>query len=508
MKAIENIELLFKSIPSGLFTVNLDNKITLWNKMAEKITGLKKDNVIGLKCTEIWNCQSCIDSCSLFAKNIKKPVLQTECTITLPGNKVLTLSKNVDYLRDERNNIIGGIETFVDITDQKAAEKEYIQLEEQLHQSQKMKAIGQLAGGIAHDFNNMLGVILGNADMIKTSITHNDIKLKQYTERIIQAAQRSSDLTAKLLAYARKDEHVVSKIDIHSIIQEVDNLLKHTIDKRVKITINNKANSPTVMGDFTQIQNALFNLAMNARDAMPEGGELIFETKIVKLDKNYLSNLPYKLATGNYVMISVADTGIGMDKDTMNSMFEPFFTTKDVGKGTGLGLTSVYGTVKGHGGSIEVYSKVGKGTLFEIYLPHVEEADEEVFEVDMDSKKGTGRILVADDEELIRDITEEILQDLGYSVSLCNDGEEAVDFYKNNQKDIDLIIIDIMMPKLGGIDCYRELIKINPDVKVIISSGCINKDEKDNLLNEGIMKIVQKPFTIESLSKVVLEVMK
>lgn len=508
MRSENGGDLLIKAIPMGLFTVDLEQRITLWNRMAEKITGLKEENVVGTKCTELWNCASCIENCGLLEKSIKKPILQAECSITLPGDKALTLSKNVDFLRDEKNNIIGGIETFVDITEQKAAEREYIQLEEQLHQSQKMKAIGQLAGGIAHDFNNMLGVILGNADMIRTNADQMNPKIEQYTDRIIKAAQRSSDLTAKLLAYARKEEHVVARVNIHDVIQDTENLLKHTIDKRISITQRLNASSPIVMGEYTQLRNALLNLAMNARDSMPEGGELIFETEITKLDKKYLDNLPYKLAPGDYVMISVADTGIGMNKETKSRIFEPFFTTKEVGKGTGLGLTSVYGTLKGHGGSIEVFSKVGKGTLFELYLPLIAEQNEGEIEDLPEITNSTGRILVADDEELIRDITEEILQDLGYTVTLCQDGEEAVEIYQKNFRDFDLVIIDIIMPKLGGLRCFLELKKINPNVMVIVSSGYATKEEKEKLLKAGIMGIVQKPFTIDNLSKVVLKVLK
>jgi CheY-like chemotaxis protein len=368
-----------------------------------------------------------------------------------------------------------------------------------------MEAIGQLAGGIAHDFNNMLGAISGYAEMIKRKFAEDNPILKKYITRVLDAAVRSADLTSKLLAFARKGRYEIVTVNIHETIQEVINLLEHIIHGRIKTNMHFNAAPASVMGDTSQLQNAILNIAVNSIDAMPEGGALTFVTDIVSLDEEFIDTRPYKIIPGKYLRISIADTGSGMDEEIRSRVFEPFFTTKELGKGTGLGLASTYGIIKNHEGYIEVESKKGKGTEFTIYLPSVDKPSKKTKTVSEKPQKGKGTILVIDDEELIRDIIKDILGELGYTTFTCVDGRQGIEYYKEHHKEIDLVIIDIVLPKINGYDCFVELKKINPHIKAIVSSGQATSDEVEKMIMEGALGFIQKPFEINYLSKMINE---
>lgn len=396
-------------------------------------------------------------------------------------------------------------EVFRDITRQKAIEKERAQLEEQLRQSQKMEVIGQLAGGVAHDFNNMLAGISGYSDLIRRKFGLENPTLERYALTIFDTAKNAAELTSKLLAFARKGKHELVTINMHDIIQDVIKLIEHSLDKRIRISQYLRAMPATVVGDRSQIQNALLNLCMNAGDAMPNGGELALSTENTVIDTNYTRRHPYKLIEGQYLLLSVTDSGVGMDENVKSKLFEPFFTTKGPGKGTGLGLASVYGTIKGHNGSIECYSEVGKGTTFKIYLPVVNREGTPVPVVKEVIYRGTARILIIDDEALVRNVAAEILTELGYHVSVTNDGQEGLEYYQVHQSEIDLIVLDMIMPRLSGFECFMALKKLNPDIRVIISSGYSMNNETAKVLSAGARGFVSKPFDIGKLSKAIAE---
>ena len=368
-----------------------------------------------------------------------------------------------------------------------------------------MEAIGRLAGGIAHDFNNILTAILGNAELLQMegfAQPERDDMLAQ----ILHAARRAAELTKQLLDFARKGTFQIVAVDTTAVIEQTVALLRHSIDKRIEIKLDMQADPSVVLADPSQIENALVNLGMNACDAMPDGGVLTLETKRIMLDEESCDDHAGELVPGPYVEIRVCDTGSGMDSKTRSRIFEPFFTTKDVGKGMGMGLASVYGCIKSHYGSIQVDSHPGHGTTFKLLL-HASEAacvssDDPT---DQDIVRGTGHILIVDDEGIVREFAATALQKLGYSVSLCVNGSEAVEYFKDHHQDIDLVILDLIMPILSGPDTFRELKAIDPDVKVLISSGFSQNETINGLIDEGALELLGKPFRIGELAQMLVK---
>lgn len=379
-------------------------------------------------------------------------------------------------------------------------------LEDMLHHSQKMDALGQLAGGIAHDFNNMLAGITGYANLIKRWAVKDPQKVATFVDTILNASERASDLVNKLLAFARKGKYQVVIVDVHKSIEEVIAILEHTLDKRIRIEQNCQASPSTVSGDPGQIQNAFLNLALNARDAMPEGGVLTFSTRIESLQVGDTDRYDLHLKPGEYLVVSVGDTGVGMNPDTLSHIYEPFFTTKDVGKGTGLGLASVYGCVKSHSGYINVKSEPGRGTAFQVHIPLLRESIQHVPEKGSETRGvvvGKGHVLVVDDEEIIRGFCRELLTDSGYTVTECSDGLEAVEYFQKHHKKVDVAIVDMIMPRMSGVDCIREIRRIDPELRVILSTGYDFTNKTQHLISSGITGFLQKPFRESDLLKAV-----
>ena len=389
----------------------------------------------------------------------------------------------------------GAIIISKDITERK-------HLEQQVVQAAKMDAIGQLAGGIAHDFNNQLTGIMGFADMLQSRLADNP-ELRRYAEMIVQSTERAADLTKELLAFARKGKYLSTTVDIHAVIGDVVDLLNHTIDKRIRIHCELQAHPATTRGDPTQIHNALLNVALNARDAMPEGGDLTFASDLVELDAQACRRHAENPAPGRFVRVSVTDTGSGMSEETLRHCFEPFFTTKTTGHGTGMGLAAVYGTVKNHRGAVEAQSELGKGTTVRLLLPVGEKQTEPAHTAPEEPVPGSEHILVVDDEDTILKMATEILGGLGYRVSACSNGTEALAIYREQHAEIDLVILDMVMPELGGRDTFVALREIRPDVKAILSSGYTIDGEAQAILDEGVQAFVQKPFRVAELSHTV-----
>jgi nitrogen-specific signal transduction histidine kinase/CheY-like chemotaxis protein len=384
----------------------------------------------------------------------------------------------------------------MDVTEQK-------RMEDQIRQTQKMDIIGQLAGGIAHDFNNMLTAILGSAELMTSHVKDNSAAMKLLGS-IQQAASRSAELTGQLLAFSRKGQKNVVHVRIDTTIHEVISLLERTIDKKITLETRLIAKSSCIVGDPALLQNALLNLGVNARDAMPEGGVITFTTADVVLDSGYCNSSAFTITPGPYIEISVSDTGIGMEKEIIQHIFEPFFTTKDVSKGTGLGLAAVYATITDHHGCINIYSEPGVGTVFKIYLPLTGEQKTEVTCVD-DLIYGSGGVLLVDDEEIVREVGQSLLEDLGYRVYLAEDGERALEVYEREKKDIFLVILDMLMPKMGGKETLVKLRAHYPDIRVLISSGFHQEGTVNELEKLGAMGFLQKPYLIKELSKAVAE---
>ncbi len=380
--------------------------------------------------------------------------------------------------------------------------RELREIEQRSLQAQKMEAIGQLAGGIAHDFNNLLTAIQGNAELLQLHLADDQSKA-HYAEQISRASKRAAELTRQLLAFARKGKLQVVNIDPHEVISEVANLLARSIDRRIEIRKKLHAAPPTINGDPTQLENALLNLALNARDAMPDGGTITFATRNIIIDEAFACDRPYEVIHGSYVELAVSDTGVGMSEDVQSHLFEPFYTTKDVGKGTGLGLASVYGCVKSHGGYIEVSSRPGDGTTFRVLLPSVSASDSAQVSDQVLPVKGKGHILLVDDEELIRKYAVEALEYLGYRVSACSGGAEGIDLFRRHDREIDLVILDLVMPKMDGRETLKALRTINSDVRVLLSTGYSAHEIARDGAVEGVVGFLSKPYRIHDLAEII-----
>ncbi len=397
-----------------------------------------------------------------------------------------------------------------DITKQKNVEEEKKILEKQLIHKSKMDAIGQLAGGIAHDFNNMLAGIIGSAQLLQTNENLDEQSLR-FINIILSASERAVNLIAKLMAFSRKGKIESARIHIKDIINDTVEILKRTIDKKIIITTSYDAQNDIVSGDSSALQNTLINLGINASHAMPEGGKLIYETANVWLDEIYCRANMFDIVPGRYVQINIKDTGCGIERRYLDRIFEPFFTTKGHGKGTGLGLAAVYGTVQDHNGSINVYSEPGTGTVFKIFLPVARETCDNgdadaVSECEL-PVPGTGTILVVDDEKIVRETCSYMLKDLGYKVISASNGGQAVDIFKSQYHDIDLVLLDIVMPDMNGREVFFILKEIHKECRIVISSGFAMDETINSLEQAGVDGFIVKPYTRLELSRLVADVL-
>lgn len=494
-KAAENVA--FVSTDLG----GVNTKILDFSPGAEKIFGYRKTEIIN-KPISILHTPEILEQFESIQSSLEKGQKfgsQEIISVRKSGERfpaLLTI-----YPRfDANGKVIGALGVLMDIS----AEKE---MEQKLRHSEKMEAIGQLAGGVAHDFNNMLGVIKGYADILVHSL--DDDEFIDYAKNINKAADRSATLTNQLLAFARRGQYQQTILDIHQIISETISMLQHTVDKNININQVLKANPSTIKGDSTQILNSLLNLAINASDAMPAGGQLTFATEIVQLDQKYCQKHFGELFPGDYLEILVSDNGIGMDKDIQNHIFEPFFTTKVKGKGTGMGLAAVYGIINNHHGNITVKSTPKKGTTFKIHFPLSSElVDEEKAMTPLKKIEGkTFKIMVVDDEKLFQQLARDLLKKMGYKIKICGCGKEAVEYYKKSHEKIDLVLLDMVMPGMNGKETFLALQKINPQVKVILASGFSVDKDAQAILDKGVMGFIQKPFTANELGDAIAEVL-
>jgi signal transduction histidine kinase len=375
-------------------------------------------------------------------------------------------------------------------------------MELQVQQLRKFEAIGKLAGGIAHDFNNVIGAILGWAEMGCEEATPGT-SLHDRFQKIRDQSFWAARLTSQLLAFARRQVLQPRNINLNTLAVEGVGLLRRVIGEQIEVRVLTGPDLRVTLADQTQIEQVLMNLCLNARDAMPEGGQLIIETQNVEIDEAYCRVHPYA-RQGSYVLLAVSDTGVGMDAATKERIFEPFFTTKEVGKGTGLGLPTVYGVVKQHGGFIHLYSELGIGTTFRIYLPATSGAPEpREPKSDERTPKGTETILLAEDNEGLREAAQEMLQRLGYRVILASNGAEATELFKANSAKIDLVILDIVMPLLSGPAVYSQMAAIQPDLRAVFATGYTAETAS---LNSTLVKgvpILQKPYSMKNLGQIV-----
>ena len=405
-----------------------------------------------------------------------------------------------ETLRDEQGKVIRMIGKVEDITDRK-------HLETQLRHAQKMDAVGALAGGIAHDLNNILNVIIGYGTMVMNTMEADSVSKGRMNE-VLAAAERAAVLTKRLLTFSRKQLDEVKPIDINESVIGIRKLLAGIIGEDIDFQLDLENRNLVVMADAGQIEQVLMNLVANARDAMPNGGRLMIGTGLQEIDDEYIAANGYG-TPGVYALITVADTGCGMDTETQKKIFEPFYTTKSMGEGTGLGLAISYGIIKQYNGYIKVYSEPGNGTLFKIYLPLLEEAAslEKKTEASVSVKGGNETVLVAEDDASMRKLTRIVLESFGYSVITAEDGEDAITKFMENRDRIDLAVLDMIMPKMNGKEVSEALRKMNPRIKIFFVSGYTMAIIKNKELTESGFDFIHKPIRPQDLLIKVREVL-
>ncbi|MDX9973037.1 MAG: CHASE4 domain-containing protein [FCB group bacterium] len=491
---------IVRAIPSGLLTFRYEAPARFvlldCNPEAERLTGFSLEQCRGREFRELWPGNGAHVALRLLKRVVTTGrVYETEAFQHSSGKSKWAFRVRAFPLPGRKLAV-----AFEDILERRQVEAERKRLEEQLHHSQKMEAIGQLAGGVAHDFNNLLGGILGYASLLRLEASSNPV-VNEAAQTIEQAAERAADLTRQLLGFARRGKFQNVVVNLHDTVKEVAHLLDRTLDKNIRIVQDFHVGNANVMGDPNQLQQVLVNLALNARDAMPDGGDLTFESCL--MDKETVaSEIGPDFPGQPFVVISVSDQGCGILPEHVDRIFEPFFTTKEQGKGTGMGLAMVYGIVKNHGGTVQVQSQVGHGTAFRIWLPAapanpMTDAPSPNVEA---PRTGSAHILLVDDEAIIRNMGSTVLSRLGYSVITVDGGHEAVEYYREHGAKVDLVILDMVMPEMGGHECFRALQSLNPKVRAILSSGYGINGKASEMLGEGMLGFIQKPYRVTELS--------
>ncbi|KAF0144169.1 MAG: PAS domain S-box [Nitrospirae bacterium] len=497
---------ILESVDEGFIVIDLEYRVIAANRAYLNSIGKPLEDVIGKHCYEL-------------SHNVDKPCCEegtADCPVTLTfktGEHYSSFHTHYDKtgvpvyvetksypMKDKSGKVVSAIEIINDITEKR-------KLEDQLRHAQKMEAVGTLAGGIAHDFNNILNVIIGYGTMVLDRIGDDQLSKEQMNE-VLTAADRAAALTKRLLVFSRKQVVEVKPVNINELILGLQKMLGRIIRESIEIKLNLTDRPLMVQADAGQIEQVLMNLASNAKDAMPEGGRLTIGTGLQKLDDEYVAAYGYG-KPGKYALITIADTGQGMDAETQKKIFEPFFTTKGIGEGTGLGLAISYGIIKQHDGYIKVYSEPGQGTLFKIYLPLIEEsaAMGKKTEATVPVTGGSETILVAEDDASVRELSRIVLESYGYNVITAEDGEDAITKFMENRKNISLVLLDMIMPKKNGKEVGETIRKTNPRAKILFASGYTMDIIKTRELTEAGFDFIHKPVLPRDLLKMVREML-
>jgi two-component system cell cycle sensor histidine kinase/response regulator CckA len=497
---------ILESIEEGYFETDLLGNLTFSNGPLRRMLGYGPDELMKMNTQDFTTPET-----AAAAETILDRLQQTGAAATISDYAVIQkdgtqkyLELSISLMNDHAGRPTGFRGVVRDVTERRQAEEEKKKLEAQLQAAQKMEAIGTLAGGIAHDFNNILMGIQGNASLLEMRLEPGHPG-REKIKNIEKYVESGTELSRQLLGFARRGKYNVKASDINEIIEKTSAMFART-KKEVRVHPQLAKDAWTVEVDRGQIEQVLLNLYINAWQAMPDGGELFLTTENLVLDENYVR--PYKVKPGRYVKVTVGDTGVGIDKKDLERIFEPFFTTKEMGRGTGLGLASVYGIIKNHGGHINVYSEAGQGTTFNFYLPaSTRQVVEEVKPEDAAVRKGRETVLLVDDEEMIIDVGCGLLGELGYTVIPARSGQEALEIYSARRAEIGLVVMDMVMPGMGGGETFDRLKRINPGVKVLLSSGYSINGQASRIMERGCDGFIQKPFNLRQLSVKVREIL-
>ena len=490
----EKYRALFEDSRDPIYITAIDGKFQDVNQAMLDLFGYSREEMIGLNALEIYVNP---DDRTRFRHVIEQKgfVRDYDVRFRKKDGTEMDCFLTATLRRANDGSILGYQGIIRDMTEQR-------QLEAQLLQAQKMEAIGTLAGGIAHDFNNLLMGIQGHTSLMYLNIDpdHPHFEHLKGTEGLIK---RGAGLTKQLLGFARGGKYKVEPTDLNEQIEMSSRMFGRT-KREIEIHRKYQKEIWPVEIDRGQIDQVLLNIYVNAWQAMPNGGDLYIETKNVVLEENHAH--PSGVEPGKYVKVSLTDTGVGMDKATLQRIFDPFFTTKEMGQGTGLGLAAAYGIINNHGGTINVDSEDGGGTTFDIYLPASEkEVTKAKKKLAEEILKGTGTVLLVDDEDMILDVGTDLLKEMGYKVLVARGGKEAVEVYGKHKEEIDLVVLDMIMPDMGGGDAYDRMKEINPNIKVLLSSGYSIDGKAAEILERGCNGFIQKPFGLEELSQSIME---
>jgi PAS domain S-box-containing protein len=489
------LSLIVDSSQDAIIGKNLEGIVTHWNKGAEEMYGYTAQEIIGRPITLLAPPDRG-DEIPGILKKIRggERVEYFETVRVTKDGRRLNISVSISPIHDADGKVIGASTIARDITAQR-------KVEDQLRQSQKMEAVGRLAGGVAHDFNNLLGIVTACTELLRGSVDASGV---EYLDNIREAAKRGASLTRQLLAFSRRQQVQKQILDLNDRLKDVSKLLQPLMGDDVEVVLMPRSQSAIVEVDPGQMDQVIMNLAVNARDAMPKGGKLIVETAVSDFDEAFAQSHP-SMTPGRYVMVSVSDNGIGMDEATRLRIFEPFFTTKEVGKGSGLGLATVYGIVKQSGGHILVYSEVGHGTTFKIYFPSAETKLEGSAQAEAETlppKREGVTVLLAEDDAIMRRLTRKMLEHHGYNVLEAEDGKAAMNLMSANHHSVDLVLTDVVMKGMTGPELVLRLLDSHPSLKVVYMSGYTGELVARQGLNSGI-PLLEKPFTKMDLLKTV-----
>ncbi|BCX06951.1 MAG: histidine kinase [Fischerella sp.] len=473
----------------AIFVQDLEGKILFWNKAAELLYKWKKEEAIGKKASELWQEKDLSKLQAALSILMKNRAWEGELQQITKTGQEITVESRWTLVKDFDHTTQCFLVVNTDITQKKLLESQFLR-------AQRLESIGTLASGIAHDLNNVLAPILMTAQLLESQL--DDERSKRLLPILISNAKRGANLVKQVLSFTRGMEGDRTLLQLKHIVREIQQVIRETFPKSINVSTSIPPNLWTIYGDATQLHQVLMNLCVNARDAMPNGGNLTISTENFLVDENY-ARMHLDAQVGAYVAITVADTGVGIAPEILDRIFEPFYTTKEFGKGTGLGLSTVLGIVKSHGGFVNVYSEVGKGSQFKVFLP-AQQTPESLEEPEKELPTGNGElILVVDDEDSIRDITKTSLETHNYKAITASDGIEAIALYAEHRDEISVVLTDMLMPSMDGLTTIRTLKKINPNVKIIAVSGLASTEKVNAAADIGVKAFLSKPFTAKQL---------